>query len=82
MRERELCGVGWKFTAARRIKGVVRPHARPTRRKPSVQLMMEGAGEGEGVSEGLVVDMVGVEEGRIRNGVDWSDGEMGLMIRS
>ena len=43
------------------MKGVVRPHARPTRRKPSVQLMMEG--EGEGALEGVVVDMVGVGEG-------------------
>ena len=63
------------------MKGVVRPHARPTRRKPSVQLMMEGDGEGEGGSEGVVVDMVGVGEGGIGNGMGWSDGEVGLMIR-
>ena len=81
MRERELCGAGWKFTAARRMKGVVRPHARPTRRKPSVQLMMEGEGEGEGESAGVVDDMVGVGEGGIGNGMGWSDGEVGLMIR-
>ena len=64
------------------MKGVVRPHARPTRRKPSVQLMMEGEGEGEGGSEGLEVDMVGVEEGRIENGMGWSYGAMSLMIRN
>lgn len=59
------------------MKGVVRPHARPTRRKPSVQLMMEGDGDGEGGSEGLAVDMVGVEEGRIGKGMGWSEGEVG-----
>ncbi len=60
------------------MKGVVRPHARPTRRKPSVQLMMEG--EEEGGSEGAVVDMVGVGEGGIGSGMGWSDGVMGRWV--
>ena len=30
--------------AARRMKGVVRPQAMPTRRKPSIQRIMEGEG--------------------------------------
>ena len=46
------------MTAARRMKGVVRPHARPTRRKLRVQLK----GEGEGELEGSVVDIL-VEDG-------------------
>ena len=70
MRERELWGAGWKFTAARRMKGVVRPHARPTRRKPSVQLMMDGEGAADGESEGVVVDMVRAGEGRDKE-TDW-----------
>ena len=45
------------MTAARRMKGVVRPHARPTRRKPSVQLRIEGEGGGDSVS----VDMFALE---------------------
>ena len=72
MRERELCGDGWKFTAARRMKGVVRPHARPTRRKPRVQLMMEGEGGGEGALEGAVADMLGREEGGSKE-TDWME---------
>lgn len=48
MRSREGWGGGWKFSAARRIKGVVRPQARPTRRKPRVQLRIEGE-EGGGL---------------------------------
>jgi len=39
------------LSAARRIKGVVRPHAMPTRRKPRVQLRIEG--EGGGAVEGV-----------------------------
>ena len=39
------------------MKGVVRPHARPTRRKPSVQLRIEGGGGGDSVS----VDMFALE---------------------
>ena len=39
------------------MKGVVRPHARPTRRKPSVQLRIEGEGGGDSVS----VDMFALE---------------------
>lgn len=83
MRERELWGAGWKFTAARRMKGVVRPHARPTRRKPSVQLRMEGEGAGVrvGSSEEVVVDMVGREEGGVKRRIGWSDGVLVLMIR-
>ncbi|KAL8895992.1 MAG: hypothetical protein Q9192_003334 [Flavoplaca navasiana] len=46
---------GWKSSAARRMKGVVRPQAMPTRRKPRVQRIMEGEG---GVSEGIGSDIV------------------------
>ena len=52
------------------MKGVVRPHARPTRRKPSVQLMMDGEGAADGESEGVVVDMVRAGEGRDKE-TDW-----------
>lgn len=37
-----------KLTAARRIKGVVRPQARPTRMKPRVKRRREGGEGGEG----------------------------------
>lgn len=42
------------------MKGVVRPHARPTRRKPRVQFRIEGDGGGglEGSVVGEVVDMI------------------------
>ena len=46
-------GVGEKETAARRMKGVVRPQAMPTRRKPRVQR------RGEGEEEEGGGDMVG-----------------------
>lgn len=36
---------------------MVRPHARPTRRKPSVQLRIEGEGGGDSVS----MDMFALE---------------------
>lgn len=50
-RSREGWGGGWKLSAARRMKGVVRPQARPTRRKPRVQFRIEGEEEdGGGVS--------------------------------
>ena len=49
------CGEEWKFTAARRMKGVVRPQARPTRRKPRVQLKIEGEGGGVEVSGEAIV---------------------------
>jgi hypothetical protein len=35
-------GVGEKLTAARRMKGVVRPQAIPTKRNPRVERKMEG----------------------------------------
>ena len=42
------------------MKGVVRPQAAPTRRKPSVQARMEGVGGGE--SDGVEgLDIVGRE---------------------
>ena len=53
---------GWKFTAARRMKGVVRPQAMPTRRKPSVQRKMEGEG-GEGESPASIA---GFRNGSVR----------------
>jgi hypothetical protein len=49
-------GGGLWETAARRMKGVVKPQARPTIRKPRMKLRIEG---GEGVSMGLVVSMMG-----------------------
>ena len=68
MASREAWGGGLKETAARRMKGVVKPQATPTRRKPSVQLSIEGeeggdgsAGAGEGVD--MVVGQRGNEEG-------------------
>lgn len=63
MRSREECGGGWKFSAARRMKGVVRPQARPTRRKPRVQFRIEGE-EGGGVEVEDIL-AVGVGEGRV-----------------
>ncbi len=51
--------------AALRMKGVVRPQAAPTRRKPSVQRRMEGEAGGGGVS-GSMVDGVGRGEGEVR----------------
>ena len=71
-RSREGWAGGWKWRAARRMKGVVRPQARPTRRKPRVQLRMEG-GEGGGAS---VSDIVGVGW----RGGRW-DGEWGFVVR-
>lgn len=58
MRSREEWGGGWKLSAARRMKGVVRPQARPTRRKPRVQLRIEGEEEG-GVSVSDIVEVSG-----------------------
>ena len=52
---------GWKSSAARRMKGVVRPQAMPTRRKPMVQRIMEGEGV---VSVGIGSDIVWREETR------------------
>lgn len=40
------------------MKGVVRPHAIPTRRKPRVQRKMEGEGA---AGSSVVVDIVGVD---------------------
>ena len=49
--------------AARRMKGVVRPQAMPTRRKPRVQRNIEG----EGLSSAVDIVMVGRREfGRMR----------------
>lgn len=49
------------------MKGVVRPQARPTRRKPRVQFRIEGDGRGVSVSDIVAVDGRG---GRNR-GRDW-----------
>ncbi len=56
-------GRDWKVSAARRMKGVVRPQARPTRRKARVwrrgEELVEEGGEGEeAVEEREGVDMV------------------------
>ena len=59
-------GEGWKLSAARRMNGVVRPHAMPTRRKPRVQRIMEGDGtSGVEVSgeEAIAGSNEGLEEG-------------------
>ena len=40
------------------MKGVVRPQARPTRRKPRVQRRGEGDGRGGGVDIGGKMEMV------------------------
>ncbi len=37
------------------MKGVVRPHAMPTRRKPRVQLRIEGVGGGGGGEVDILV---------------------------
>ncbi len=42
---------------------------------------MEGDGEGEGGSEGVLVDMVGVGEDEFGRGMGWSDGTVDLMGR-
>lgn len=53
------CGGGWKLRAARRMKGVVRPQARPTRRKARVWERRFGGGWcGRGVGVGEVVGVV------------------------
>lgn len=53
------------------MKGVVKPQARPTRRKPRVQLRIEGEGWGEeGDEEGMEVEEeVDVAEGMVGEGV-------------
>ena len=46
--------------AARRMKGVVRPHAMPTRRKPRIQRNMEGevvSGVGFSADEAMVGEL-------------------------
>ena len=48
----EARGVGEKFTAARRIKGVVSPQAIPTSRKPSVERKIEGE-EASSIGRGM-----------------------------
>jgi hypothetical protein len=50
---------GLKRTAARRMNGVVRPHAIPTRRNPIVQRKMDGE-SGVGVSASMTGAMYGV----------------------
>ena len=49
--ELKWCGGDERLTAARRMKGVVRPQASPTRRKPRVERKREGGGDdGDGVA--------------------------------
>ena len=72
---------GWKFTAARRMKGVVRPQAMPTRRNPSVQRKMEGeGGERESPASIARFETGGVRETRSTadDGVGWW---LGLVAR-
>lgn len=52
--EREGWGGGEWVMAARRMKGVEKPQARPTRRKPRVQRRGDGAGGGRGASASIV----------------------------
>ena len=59
------------MSAARRMKGVVRPQARPTRRKPRVQLRIEG--EEVGAVSVSVSDIVEVDG---RNGGQWEEIEL------
>ncbi len=65
------------------MKGVVRPQARPTRRKPRVQLRMEGEEEeeGGGGGGGAVVDIVGEVGGGMGRGreMEGRDGLGGLL---
>ena len=60
--ERDAWAGGKKFTAARRMKGVVRPQARPTRMNPRVERMRD-VGEEE---EGAMGSICGMSMGEIR----------------
>lgn len=55
------------FAAARRMKGVVRPHAMPTRRKPRIQWKTEGEAGGWGASGSVVGMAAEMERGKMED---------------